>query len=770
MTLDLTPSPRVLRMLGEIDFKAWQCICEIIDNSIDSFSNSGYSTCKQERPTIAITIPVNRELATNSYLEVKDNGMGMTKEALSSCLKAGFSSNNPVDKMGLFGMGFNISTARLGGRTEVITSTPGSHAFLKVTIDFQDLENQGHFSVPIEEIAKKPEEMNTHGTIVRISKLRTEHIGALSQKKRISEKIGKIYGRHIREHNISIKYASYPCKPFKHCIWDESRTGQNKGKVIPAIKKIDKLIDSKKYCSRCWVWLSEYDEKCPSCNQEDSVSLRERRIKGWIGIQRYFDDKHYGIDLIRNGRVISELDKSFFEWDDPSNDDDPELEYPIDGHERKGRIVGELEVDFVKVTHQKDAFEKKSADWKEVIKYVRGDAPMRPQIAKARGYMENSSPLAELFSAFRTAKAGIKNLVPQRKDGGAMITHSDIEELKQKFYQGIYGYETDQKWWELLVRDTNPAPAPKRDINDGSGGNPFVEEPEQAKTGGSSSVSNDFSGSNDSNNINEPINVIVDKLEPDNELSRIYTLELFGNIPVKVIAEKVSGSNHERGYSISARGSELFFKYWPEHSVFKRQLFQPADFLVNELAYQLHAMANNQLSKIPLTEVELSLREKYFPELHPSVDEINRQVSSFLEDAKSHLKDNIHKLGSFDQSVLNEQEKIQISQALAESQFLNSEEISEIIGQGRFLSYAPVMVIIKIIRAYPSLLYDGNFFNKKWSTSETLADKTLFAELSILLTDIESFLRSNHQQLNAIERGRLKRLIGSLEIVTSWRI
>ena len=136
--------------------------------------------------------------------------------------------------------------------------------------------------------------------------------------------------------------------------------------------------------------------------------MRERRIKGWIGLQRYFDDKHYGIDLIRNGRVITELDKSFFYWDDPTNDDDPELEYPIDGHERKGRIVGELEIDFVKVTHQKDAFVKDSNDWREVVKHIRGDAPVRPKIAKSRGYNENTSPLAQLFSAFRTAKAGIK--------------------------------------------------------------------------------------------------------------------------------------------------------------------------------------------------------------------------------------------------------------------------------------------------------------------------------------------------------------------------
>ena len=36
-TVDITPSPRVLRMLGQIDFKPWQCLAELIDNSIDAF-------------------------------------------------------------------------------------------------------------------------------------------------------------------------------------------------------------------------------------------------------------------------------------------------------------------------------------------------------------------------------------------------------------------------------------------------------------------------------------------------------------------------------------------------------------------------------------------------------------------------------------------------------------------------------------------------------------------------------------------------------------
>ena len=38
---DLTPSPRVLRMLGQIDFRPWQCLAELVDNSVDAFLSTG---------------------------------------------------------------------------------------------------------------------------------------------------------------------------------------------------------------------------------------------------------------------------------------------------------------------------------------------------------------------------------------------------------------------------------------------------------------------------------------------------------------------------------------------------------------------------------------------------------------------------------------------------------------------------------------------------------------------------------------------------------
>ena len=105
-TINIAPNPRILRMLGEIDFKAWQCLCEIIDNSIDAFPVEGYL---QKKRTVKVKLPAGSQnnLRDTGVLTVEDNGRGMTVATLRDSLRAGFSSNNPVDKLGLFGMGFN---------------------------------------------------------------------------------------------------------------------------------------------------------------------------------------------------------------------------------------------------------------------------------------------------------------------------------------------------------------------------------------------------------------------------------------------------------------------------------------------------------------------------------------------------------------------------------------------------------------------------------------------------------------------------------------
>ena len=759
--IDITPTPRVLRMLGEIDFKAWQCLCEIIDNSIDSFSSETFSFRSKSglalgnKPKIQIFLPSasRSTLKESDHLIIKDNAEGMTYESLSKSLKAGYSNNDATDKMGLFGMGFNISTARLGKRTEVITYTKESKEKLKVTIDFQELEKSGKFLAPIERIPKKADEKKKHGTQVRITKLRTELVKPLYLRTKQREKLGKIYGSVLIEKEITIVYDGQKCKPFRHCIWDKSRNGKNKDGAVPAFIPVDELLDEKKFCYTCWIWMGISETNCPVCNQDSNVKKRERHIKGWLGIQRYFDATNYGIDLIRNGRVIKESDKSFFIWQDPQNDFEEELEYPIDGHQTLGRIVGELKIDFVKVTHQKDAFDKHTQGWRDVRLFIRGDAPIRPHIAKNLGYAPNTSPIAQLFSAFRTSKAGISNLIPENRNGQAMITDPLIEELKEGFFNGITDYQSDEKWWELLTKANK-----KPDDDDEDDDDPFDDDDDDDDDG--------EEGEGEDND--EPDNDL--KTIPDDKLSQKYRLDLFKNIDVRVVAEIAQVESHPNGFTIQPRGNIITFIYWPEAPIFKETLLQPADFLINELAFHFHSLAHNEVTTIPITAIELKLREKYFSDLHPTLSELRRQVIVFQEDVIKHFQSKTPDF-EINISVIKKNDLETIKQKLSQNEFLDDQKIEEALQKGEFMSYASFNVLKALMIEHPQLVFDGVFLSKKWTSEEINSDmKNDIDQMRSLLNDIEWFNENSSASVGKLWRGRMIRLSGSLEILTKWRV
>lgn len=136
-TLDITPTPRILRTLGEIPFQTWQCIAELVDNSIDAFlSNTGLEDREQR---ITVTWSSDSVGAADRTLEVSDNAAGMSIDQLQNAVRAGYTSNDPIGNLGLFGMGFNIATARLGEETTILSTRSGDADWVGVKIDFQKL-------------------------------------------------------------------------------------------------------------------------------------------------------------------------------------------------------------------------------------------------------------------------------------------------------------------------------------------------------------------------------------------------------------------------------------------------------------------------------------------------------------------------------------------------------------------------------------------------------------------------------------------------------
>ena len=768
-TIDITPSPRILRMLGNIDFSAFQCLCELIDNSIDGFN---FEEAHVKEPEIYVQIPSMNSPNSDKEIIVSDNGSGMNFDQLTRSLKAGFSGNNPIYKMGLFGMGFNISTARLGQKTEIITCREEDLFSYKVTIDFRELETSSKFNAPIVKVPKAADELNKHGTEIRISNLNWEHIKPLKQKVKIAKELGKTYGRIIRDKSIGLVYEGHTCRPFSHCVWNKLRTGRD---GTPAIIDIDKVIDTKRYCTNCWAWLVDTDPACPSCNETFNLKIRERRVRGWIGVQRFFDKEHYGFDLIRNGRVIRSLDKELFYW--MTDNDEKMFEYPRDGFNDLGRFVGELELNFVQVTHQKDAFETQSADWRDFVRVIRGDGPIQPQIAKRHNYPVNHSPLARLFSAYRTSKAGKANLVPAAPGTKrALIRDSILLDYRNRFFDNEYDYLEDDKWWQLILRgegQINRPNAPPNGPNNPAGGNlGGPDDPTGGDPFGPEDEDEDEEGDQGGNGGGPQVKKITSSFEIDDILSGPYNIDLFKETTVRVEANRAKTGSHPNGFQVSLRGALLRFDYWPKSKIFEETFLRPEDLLVNELAYFFFLASDSRIENSPLSLVERSIKKRYFPDLQPEIVRINDEINNLTRFMKEHLRAAVKILTDFQVEHISDRSIAKVRKRMSQGNPMSPEEMEKALEKGEFMSFADLPVLVEIFEKYPQTLFDGKFFVRKILDPQKLDDveEGLINDAQGMFKDVVWWQENGTPDSSEVWKGRSRRVVGALEVVRGWRV
>jgi hypothetical protein len=454
--LDLTPDPRILEVLGEIPYQPWQCLAELVDNSFDEFV-SDPDRDSASPPAVHMTLP-KANSGADAIVGVVDNGRGMSQPELERGLRAGYSGRVRFGSLGLFGMGFNIATARLGNRTEVRTTRAGDPDWVVTEIDFREMQRRESFQVPLRRAPK--DDPSVHGTEITIRELNPKMLDSLKRPPTVSavrQKLGRVYSYLLRDaspipevpdttlagRDIALYVNGKRIQPWVPCVWSASRRVSYRGAEISAVQVVDLKLSEAYACARCGHWQRHYDvDACVECGSEQ-LELLPRKIHGWLGVQRYLDPSEFGIDFLRHGRKILIDEKSLFTWE---NFDTGETlyEYPIEPPYSQGRLVGEIHVDHVPVLYQKTDFERASREWRDVVLHLRGDGPMRRNKASERGYGENDSPLGTLFKAFQENRPGLRYLIP---GNGSQATHDLAREWGRRFHQGLPEYQTDEKWY-----------------------------------------------------------------------------------------------------------------------------------------------------------------------------------------------------------------------------------------------------------------------------------------------------------------------------------
>jgi hypothetical protein len=736
-TVQITPSPRILKVLAEIEFAPWQCLAELIDNAFDEFIDIDRIDSLERREALRVDVTLPGDAAGSVI--VRDNGRGMTLDQVKDAVRAGFSSNDPFGKLGLFGMGFNVSTARLGDVTTFLSTKAGDAAWVGVQIDVTNMADD--FEVPVVRLEK--EDPDEHGTRIEITRLNPSgrYFNRPGNRTRVRRQLGAIYSHLLAERGYQLAVDDIDVEAWRHCVWSRERSVPYSGERVPAIIDIDEPLTPVSACRACGALQEDDGDRCSTCGSDDLV-LRERRVHGWLGIARELSPKEYGIDFLRNGRKILRFDKDLFVWSDP---DDPagaaEVEYPTELPANMGRIVGEIHLDHVPVRYTKDGFDTADRSWRHAVRVIRGETALRPRKAKAAGDDPNESPLAKLFSAYRRNDPGTRSLVAG--DGKKKRDTSGWVEL---FHEGEPDYQTDEKWWEAVLEHERvkkaAADAEKR-AREGA------RESEQDPTDEFSSPppSTDGSDEGDEPSVDaEPELSFADRVErlvtngrPMPELRAEYAARGVPGQPVPLDAVVVAPGAQvldENGIRtpvlLYGRPRGAFMALVDlGHPLFQNFDDDPADLVLMALAQQMLVRRD---ATVPIAAVFAELKDRYLASRAIDAARLQPEANQLLADIQERMVDCVAEQPSrpWDRA-LAEHERALTAERIA--RVLRTDDSESVIASGGYLPIMPASAVPRVVQEWPEAFMDGRLFTAPYANLEAGPAEQVLAQLLSYLND-----------------------------------
>jgi hypothetical protein len=749
--MDITPSPRILRMLGEIEFDEWQCVAELVDNAFDDFTE--ITRDGQSWPggfKVSVTLPGLAANLAGAEVVVRDTGRGMTRDTLEQAVRAGWSSNDRFDKLGLFGMGFNVSTARLGRRTRVFTTRAGDPEWIGVEIDLDTL-GADFEALDISEPKDDPSE---HGTRIEISNLIQDRADWLRRNAQgLRTTLGRVYGWLLDNRPFELWVQGVKVTPRRACRWGDDRfvifgSGASAEK-IPAYIEIDEKFEPADACEICGNWQNVGKDACDQCGRDQLVQ-RERRLHGWLGVQRHLDKRDFGIDFLRNGRKILQYDKRLFNWTNPN---DPtagvDVEYPVELANQGGRLIGEIHLDYVPVHYDKNAFEYSDRGWKAAIDYLRGEAPLQPQKAKAAGYSENSTPLARLFKGYRRNDAGSRCLIP---GDGSRPLHEETRQWARKFWAGDSDYQTDQKWWDQVVAHDERQKQAKLDKATGDSSGGADETAVLAALGSATltvtvspasatSVSPDAIASTPkTETVQERLARYVADSSVLPELSREFGLPDLGVIKVetRVLTGPIQDAdgNATPIWLAQGAGGTATALIALSHDAFTKLGLEPAELLLTELSAALKVKADSPLTH---SQIAARLRAMCLPDTAVDPAVIRAQAGELFADIRQRMADNVACDPQRALSYLDPDEQTFTENALIADG--GDSMTATLAGSGRFLLCVPPLYLVRLVESWPEAFMEGHVFTGLYTTLTSPSSKRLsLARIVGYLNDIATLL------------------------------
>jgi hypothetical protein len=760
--VNVQPHGRILSVLGDIEFAQWQCLAELIDNAFDDYLAS--QDADGERPTVNVSLPGRNSDPRTGEVWVTDNGRGMNLPTLANAVSAGWTGNARYGSLGLYGMGFNIATARLGRVATVKTTRVGDPSWTVITLDLDELAKGRNYDVPVRYESK--DDPGEHGTQVIISKLKTDQWDMLSkQASKIRDQLGSVYSYLLRERDFLLTVNRTKVEPLRPCVWGVDRSVTRSGARIPAVIEIDQPLSPAKACLDCGWWNKEWAEECEDC-QSHNLKLRDRRIWGWIGVQRYLHRSDYGIDFLRNGRKILISDKRLFYWEDPNGIDPPRLEYPIDSQRPKGRFVGEIHCDHVPVNYQKDAFDYGNPEWKTVVRTIRGVSPLGEKIAEKLGLQRNTSPLAQLYAGYRREDQGLNYLV---------AANDMAVDWAKLFRDGDPRYETDDMWYQLAYAHDHPVtPRPKDTASD-----IFAEMglgevgPSGTAPGGATSVGEPGQLGDaakwrpSSTRIGEPAETLDQRLsryrDASSELFELegrYEATGLGAVELTAWAVDVRSLTDPQGNDVPifaqmARPPKLEAFVAIDHPLLTEYGMELRDLVMTEVAEYLRVRGTpSGREPKPLSAVLFDIKSRT-PDQKVTRDVLAARAGRLLDGIREAMLEEVKGSPSGYWELLPESERASTQRRFAVEG--GGDAWDSVVESGDFTLYLPASALVRLIERRPESFLDGKVFRRAYIGLTDESSMSLVVSRLVGFIGDLALIEDHHPrlQLAELQRARL---------------
>lgn len=817
-SFNLQPPPNVLMALTYTSMKPIDALCELVDNAIDSFDD--VRDTYDIHPLVDIRLPTHNELNRGEgMIRVQDNGPGMTEEQSEHALTAGYSSRNSYDRLGLFGLGLNIATGKFSRVTRLITAIKDNNFAIEVKVDLDELVRQGSYEVQPCEIDKAEYFPDGCGTVIELSEWWPEGNPnsnfpnqLIRNLKSLREQMGRRYATLLRSdasRKFTMRLRGEECEPFEHCFWSEKRHVTRAGQQIPARIKFNKVLETQQRCEDCAILVE--GSQCPK-DPSHVIRTIEERIRGWVGVQRYDDSSHYGIDLIRRGRAIRVLEKeAFFKFTDELGKEIND--YPIDGP--YGRIVGEVHMDHVPVDFTKQNFDRSSIEWERAMAFLRGKSSLQ---RRQPGADSNDSPVMKIYGGYRRVrKAGLSDMYmgyvnddgkPQR------ISRAIEQDFLERFKRKESGYYDDAKWWEKVEEASRKIDIPEEcpecdfqipqdaEICDHCGhilkakkcvdceeniprsakqcshcGKPQVPEgpwtcdlcqssnppdAEICKCGAEKGTQNPFSLETLRVNSERSESLSISELhveQADGTLSQQFNL-------LTSTADLQNGELHLPMVSFGSatpRMQEIFID--KSHPVFRMMQVHPEHMVALECASRLYT-EGMEMGRMPghtVANLQFKILQKYWGDvLLDDPEEVRRSIYSLLDDIREKMPSVLEGLA---EDVFKDLSDSEIQEMIADIRTADA-DIAQIASEeqradGGFMRHIPPEAIVSVFKQYPDRFFDGKIWNAPWdfpgipSQGAELARREVVENYLNCLEDCVGFLRYRKPRSLALRRARL---------------